>query len=374
MGTVFIRRHGGAKAARPTATRPVAQFYLDTRTRTLHCLNDTARQLVRDGIPIAAADLEKQPLQHLDGTAVTAADLPLQRAWREETPCEATLVLSRPDGTVRHLQWTASPLLEKEGRVFGVFGSLTAASPEPDWQVLAGLAHDLRTPLQTLRLLAPVLQALPDLPESLREPLRRVQASAERSLSVGMDLLEWCRAPARSGRPVERKWMNLVPLLGALASEQVPIAERKRIVLETELGAAEGLEICCDAVRLGRLLSNLLANAVRYTEAGRVRFAAAWRCDQTGQREAFAIKVLDTGTGLSSEEQDCLFQPFERGKAGRESDSGGSGVGLSVVDRLVEEMGLALEVYSEYGRGSSFDLIVPLNMVRSTSSSSSPSK
>ena len=54
--------------------------------------------------------------------------------------------------------------------------------------------------------------------------------------------------------------------------------------------------------------------------------------------------VLDTGTGISQEEQESIFQPFERGRAGKEDDSGGSGLGLAVVDRLVEELGLALEV------------------------------
>jgi signal transduction histidine kinase len=112
-------------------------------------------------------------------------------------------------------------------------------------------------------------------------------------------------------------------------------------------------------VRLGRLLSNLLANAVRYTGAGRVCFRAAWREDTDGRREALAVAVTDTGAGLSAEEQESIFQPFERGKAGRESDSGGSGVGLAVVDRLVKDLGLTLEVFSEYGHGSTFELLLP---------------
>ena len=77
-----------------------------------------------------------------------------------------------------------------------------------------------------------------------------------------------------------------------------------------------------------------------------------------------ALSVVDTGRGIPPEEQESIFQPFERGKAGKESDSGGSGLGLAVVDRLVEELGLELEVYSEYGRGSAFHLLVPAAILR----------
>src|SRR5439155_4513696 len=115
-------------------------------------------------------------------------------------------------------------------------------------------------------------------------------------------------------------------------------------------------------VRLGRLLANLLVNAVRYTHSGQVAFTAAWR-EEPGER-ALVLSVLDTGAGISQEEQESIFQPFERGRAGKDDDSGGSGLGLAVVDRLVEELGLALEVYSEYGRGSAFHLVLPERLIR----------
>jgi signal transduction histidine kinase len=76
------------------------------------------------------------------------------------------------------------------------------------------------------------------------------------------------------------------------------------------------------------------------------------------------LRVLDTGTGISVEDQESIFLPFERGRAAKESDSGGSGVGLSVVDRLVEELGLTLDVFSEYGHGSSFEVILPATKLR----------
>jgi signal transduction histidine kinase len=198
----------------------------------------------------------------------------------------------------------------------------------------------------------------------VRDLLGRLRAAADRALSVGLDLLEWCRGPTQTGRRAERKWFALGPFLASLAAEQLGTAQHKGIALHTELAEAQRLEVQSDAVRLGRLLANLLSNAVRYTAAGQVRFTAGWRWDIRGKKEALALAVADTGTGLSAEDQESIFQPFERGKAGREGDSGGSGLGLAVVDRLVKDLGLTLEVFSEYGQGSTFELLLPLSILR----------
>ena len=128
--------------------------------------------------------------------------------------------------------------------------------------------------------------------------------------------------------------------------------------------ACQGWEVHTDGTRLGRLLANLLANAVHYTQSGGVELKASWRDDEGGKRQGLALVVSDTGPGISQEEQESIFEPFRRGKGGKESDSSGSGVGLAVVDRLVEELELALEVFSEYGRGSAFELILPLRFLR----------
>jgi signal transduction histidine kinase len=362
----FFRRDSGSATQKPAGTARVGHVYLDTRRRLLYCLNETARQLIREGVPIGRDDLERQPLQTLAGAAVTAADLPLLRAWRDRTPQEATFVLARPGAVVQHLTWSAAPLADAGGELLGVLATVTVAAPEPDWQELAGLAHDLRGPLQVLRLLVPLLASMPLPTPEARELFERMRAASDRALSVGLDLLEWCRGPTQAGRRAERKWFALGPFLAALVDEQLGVAQRKGIGLRTDLAEAQPLEVQTDAVRLGRLLANLLSNAVRYTAAGQVRFTAGWRRDGAGQKQALALAVADTGTGLSAEDQESIFQPFERGKAGREGDSSGSGLGLAVVDRLVKDLGLTLEVFSEYGQGSTFELLLPLSILRPT--------
>ena len=231
---------------------------------------------------------------------------------------------------------------------------------------MAGLAHDLRTPLQALRLLMPLLESTPLLHPEARALLDRLRASTDRVLSISMDLLEWARGPTLGGRHVADTWFALTPLLTILVGEHLPHAQRKAITCVTDFATAQGLEVHADCVRLSRLLSNLITNAIRYTSQGEVRISASWRRDEAGQNTAFLLIVEDTGAGISPEDQESIFQPFERGKAGKESDSGGSGLGLAVVDRLVEELGLTLEVFSEYGRGSKFEVLLPPESVRPT--------
>jgi nitrogen-specific signal transduction histidine kinase len=361
MATFFTRREAGARRA---ANAPrVGLVYLNTQKRKLYCLNDVAHEMVGEGVPMSAADLARRPLLTLAGEPVKSDELPLVRAWREAAPQEATFQLDRSGGGAPKLvHWSAAPLCDESEAVVGVTGSVMVLAPEPDWQVMAGLAHDLRTPLQALRLLVPLLEET-NLPPEARELAQRVRSAADRSLSVGLDLLEWCRAPTE-GRRVNRTWFALAPFLRGLADEQRAGAQRKRITLHVDLKAADGWEAHTDPVRLGRLLANLLSNAIRYTPSGRVLFAALARPPQGDDGPTLALRVVDTGSGIPADEQESIFLPFERGRTGREGDSGGSGVGLAVVDRLVEELGLTLEVFSEFGQGSSFEVVLPAAELR----------
>lgn len=363
MTTLHSRRGTTTASPSPGTASRMGQVYLDVRRRLLFCLNDRARQLRTEGVPFLSADLERQPLCTLSGEPASAADLPLVRAWREAEPQEAIFVLKREGAGPQHVSWSAAPLFNADHQVIGVSGSVLCAPPEPDWQLLAGLAHDLRSPLQALRLLVALVESQG--PGSDLGPiLDRIRSAAERAQLIGRDLLEWCRGPALGGRRVEYGWFALPPFLTGLVQEQMGEARRKALQLSFDLEAVQGWEIHSDRVRLGRLLANLLSNAVRYTAAGRVEFTASWR-EEAGGR-TLALSVVDTGSGISPEEQESIFQAFERGRAAKEGDSGGSGVGLAVVERLVEELKLSLEVYSQYGRGSEFHLLVPASSLRPT--------
>jgi hypothetical protein len=356
------RRESDLTTPPGTAVPPLlGLIYLDVGGGRLQLLNEAAHQLQDEGVPIFGHEPSLAQLRTPGGAGVLPAELPLVVAAREGHAVEARYVLLRTGLPAWHLHWTAAPLHDAQGQVSGVLAAVCCAPPQPDWHALAGLAHDLRTPLQTLRFLSTALgPPAPPRPEDLG----RLRSAAERAQQIGADLLEWCRAPMQGGRRVQADWFPLEPFLDELVQEQTGLAQGKGVTLSDDLGGAKGWEIYTDRVRLGRALANLLCNAVRYTPAGgQVTLTAEWRGE--GDERALALEVADTGEGISPEEQESIFQPFERGTAGRGDSSGGSGVGLSVVDRLVKELGLRRGFDSEYGRGSDFRLLVPARLLRS---------
>ncbi len=368
----------GKRPAPPDGLFRVGHLHLVGSTGQLRWMNNAARQLRQEGVPFTPRDLEKHPLQTSDGRAVQGADLPLIRAWREGKPQEGAFVLVREDGTAQSVHWSASPLLDDKGAVAEVFATVVVGPPEPDWQELAGLAHDLRTPLQSMQLFSALLESSGELPDEVREVTDVMRAAADRASAIARKLLEWCRSPAEASRPGERSLFPLKPFLTSLAEEHTASARGKSLNLVCRCEAVEGWEVCTDRVKLGRLLSNLLTNAIRYTTNGRVEFTAEWRelaptrkdsdpfasSELPRQRKpSLVLSVVDTGVGISSEEQEAIFQPFERGRTAEQSDASGSGVGLTIVERLIEELGLSLEVYSVFGQGSAFDLVIPPRML-----------
>jgi signal transduction histidine kinase len=359
MTTFFSRRGAGAGSRKTTVPIRIGQVYLDARRRALYCLNETARQLLQEGVPLGGDNVAESSLRTLEGEPIQAGELPVLRAWRQRAPQENSFLFYGADGQPCHLLWSAAPMADAAG-VSGILSSLVVAPFEPDWQHLAGLAHDLRTPLQALRLLMPLLEST-TLQAEERAILQRIRDCADRTLSIGLDLLEWVRDPDRGCGRVDTSWFALEPFLHTLAQEQAIQAQSKSIGWRTDFRAARGLEIQADPARLGRLMSNLMTNAIRYTSRGEVGVRAVWRTSAT---RMLVLSVEDTGSGISPEEEESIFQPFERGRAGKEGDSGGSGMGLAVADRLVEELGLTLEVSSEPGRGSKFEVLLPPNRLR----------
>ncbi|MEB2343902.1 MAG: hybrid sensor histidine kinase/response regulator [Deltaproteobacteria bacterium] len=212
---------------------------------------------------------------------------------------------------------------------------------------LAAASHDLRQPLHALRVLASLLEERIGAGET-RALVERLQQSAEALSEMFSSLLDLSRLDvgAVEPRPVA---LALDPLLEGLCAELAPSAEAKGLELQRE---ESGLAVHSDPVLLGRIVRNLLTNAVLYTERGRVRVVARPR----GSR--VTVEVSDTGPGIAPERQAEVFREFvrlERGTGG----GGGLGLGLAIVERLAQALGHEVAVESEPGRGSTFRLTLP---------------
>jgi signal transduction histidine kinase len=154
---------------------------------------------------------------------------------------------------------------------------------------------------------------------------------------------------------------ELPAVLEAVCSIVQSQAAAKGLALHCDVACEEPLRLLGDAVRLKQILLNLLGNAVKFTPEGSVtlRVHELARADK---RSKLRLEVSDTGIGMTPEAQERIFEPFVQGDGSITRRYGGSGLGLSIVQRLVEMMGGTLELESVPRQGSTFSVTLTLTV------------
>ncbi|MCC7373325.1 MAG: response regulator [Verrucomicrobiales bacterium] len=218
---------------------------------------------------------------------------------------------------------------------------------------LANMSHELRTPLNGILGFAQILGNAQDLGPRHRERVNVIVSSGHHLLGLINDVLDLARVEA--GKLELRPLPFSIPeLCRDLEANYRLRAQQKGLSLETDTALPQDLVIG-DRQRLRQVLENLLGNAIKFTDHGRVRFRALWR-ESDGQCR---FEIQDTGPGMTPDAVARLFQPFAQ--VGRDSGTrGGSGLGLSICRYLVELMHGRLDVTSEPGCGTLFTLTLPL--------------
>lgn len=217
---------------------------------------------------------------------------------------------------------------------------------------LAAATHDLRQPLYALTLISSSL-AVDETDPSRLERIARIQECTNSLDGLFSELLDLSRLETGGMQP-NRETFNLDKVFKRVSDSFRMIAERNDLrlsVRKTELA------VCTDPIMLTRILSNLVSNALNYTELGGVLVGAR-------RRGGFArIDVWDTGLGMDDSVQQHVFDEFFRadpGKQHRDRSGHGFGLGLSTVHKLAELLGAPLELKSRPDRGSVFSVYVPL--------------
>lgn len=220
-------------------------------------------------------------------------------------------------------------------------------------EFLSMVSHELRTPLSFIKGFAGVLageMAGPLAPEQ-REYVKNIVSGADRMLFLVNDLLDL--ATIQAGKlKLNAQDTPVAPLLEELTTSMRPLADEKGVQLDFEapVGVAH-----LDRQRILQVLTNLVANAIRFTSAGG---AVAVKAHVEGPR--LRVEVEDTGVGIAPEDQGKLFQRFSQLDMGVTRKSGGTGLGLSICKALVEAHGGTIGVKSEPGKGSCFWFELPL--------------
>jgi PAS domain S-box-containing protein len=289
----------------------------------------------------------------------------------------------RKDGTVVWVQVNASMLCDRDGcplRVAEVCQDITErkmaeealaaaqqnaelakaaaeAANQAKSQFLAHMSHELRTPMNAI-LGMTELALLEPLSAGVRGDLETVKESADVLLTLINEVLDLSRIEA--GVPfLESQPFSLQPLLEETLKVHARRASEKGLELACHVAPAVPDRLVGDPLRLRQVLSNLLGNAVKFTDRGGVVLCVDVEADCSADVHV-QFAVTDTGIGIAPEYHHRVFEPFTQADPSMTRRFGGSGLGLAIVSRLVKMMGGRIELASQLGQGSTFSCTVPL--------------
>ncbi|GAB6040727.1 hybrid sensor histidine kinase/response regulator [Endothiovibrio diazotrophicus] len=224
-------------------------------------------------------------------------------------------------------------------------------------EFLANMSHELRTPMNAVLGYAQLLQGAPGLGEEQRGDVEEILTAGRHLLELINEVLDLAKMEA--GR-LELEQLEFVPaqLVEELAGTYGVQARAKGIELDAETAPTLPELVVGDPTRLRQVLVNLLGNAIKFTERGRICLAA-----RPAEGEGLLFEVSDSGIGIDAAVRDKLFQPFTQADESMTRRFGGTGLGLALCRKLVEAMGGEIGVDSEPGRGSRFWVRLPLAAV-----------
>ena len=224
-------------------------------------------------------------------------------------------------------------------------------------EFLATMSHEIRTPLNGIVPLIDVVLSS-SLNSDQRQCLETAYASAQQLVSIVDDILDYSKIEANR-LELESVSINLRELVESVAQLMAHPAQAKGVALSVRFDPNLRPIHRGDPVRLRQLLTNLVSNAVKFTERGSVTVQIGKR-GETATHTQILFAIVDTGPGIDSQAQKRLFQPFMQADNSVTRVFGGTGLGLAICRRLVEIMGGEIGVKSAPGHGSTFWFSVPV--------------
>jgi signal transduction histidine kinase len=221
-------------------------------------------------------------------------------------------------------------------------------------EILGKVAHDLKNPLGVItgrtEMMADFLEAVPVSAEKVRSQVQHIRQSAERLIGMVDTLLADAMADALN-ISIRRESIDVTALVQEVIEASRPLLDRKQQRIEIE--ALESLAVSGDPDRLREAIDNLVSNAIKYSPiGGRIQMSVERSGDDT------VIRVSDNGPGLSPEDMSRLFGRFQRLSAKPTAGESSTGLGLSIVKRIVELHGGQITVLGP-GSGTTFTIALP---------------
>lgn len=307
---------------------------------------------------------------HLDEQLRSLLLTELERQLGEGARVDLSFPSRLVNGRARTLQVRGNVMRQPDGSsvLYGMVQDITAmnaqqraleearqkaeAATQARDRFLATMSHELRTPIAGMHGMLELLR-LGQLSDDQHYLVRNVVSSADNLLYLVNDILDYSKMEAGQLH-LEAHSVRLAEVLCAAVRSNVAAASQKglRVQLKWDTTLPDRVEI--DAKRLGQIVSNLLHNAIKFTEQGGITI------DLTYRDERLRLRVEDTGIGIAPERLARLFHPFEQEDTSISRRFGGSGLGLAISRNLVEQMGGSLILESDLGQGTRAILSLPL--------------
>lgn len=301
-------------------------------------------------------------------------------AWEQALKDKAELSIEfRYDTRARGTRWVSnhiSPIYATTGEVLGFIGTTTDITKlkeaEQDLreakdkaedatraksQFLSMMSHEIRTPMNAIIGLTNML--IQDAPrDDQRESLKLLQFSGENLLHIINDILDFSKIEAGK-LALENEDFNLQALMLNTRNMLEQRARDKGIELFFQYDETLPQYVKGDSVRLGQIITNLLGNAIKFTERGYAELAILSAGTQD-KKHNITFRVRDTGIGIEKDKINVVFESFSQARSDTTRKFGGTGLGLSITKRLLELMGSHIEVESTAGYGSTFSFTLLL--------------
>lgn len=271
------------------------------------------------------------------------------------------------------------PLFDSKGDVIGVVGisvniterkrqeaQLIRAKKEAEdatrakTEFLANMSHDIRTPLVGMISLAEYLYDQVKNKEH-KKVVSQMADLSRNLLEVSNSLIE--AAQVESGKfPVLEEVFNLKKMVAGVKALLQPAAEAKNLKFYVEQSPALTDSWLGDVKRIRRIIINLVSNAIKFTEKGFIKISVDVESKSPTQ-QILKIKIQDTGSGIPRKKQELIFKRFTRLDSTEDTQYKGFGIGLSIVDQFIKELGGSIQLESDENKGSVFICSIPVKQM-----------
>jgi len=224
---------------------------------------------------------------------------------------------------------------------------------------LSSMSHEIRTPLNAIVGFSEAIKTEKTIEDCCNDADDIIMAS-QNLLEIVNGILDISKIEANKMEIIEKEY-NPIPIFEDLAKLMIPRIGEKPIVLNTKFAPDIPSTLYGDAGKVKQIITNILTNAVKYTDQGEINFEV--NCVNENGMSKLVISVEDTGRGIKPEKIDTLFTKFNRLEEDRNTTIEGTGLGLAITKRLLEMMGGNIVVQSKYGEGSKFTVYLAQQIV-----------